>query len=363
MSANEKISRSSGCVFADLGVERPANLEQAQKVTPNEKHRETAAEILMDAIRASRAQSAEAGVEIVAHALAAFQREGMKRAAEIAREPVITGNQNAIEACVDFMEAWEMGADDAIGSIVKCILTEAGVVTVNAKNTAPVSQGRTYAVADLHGRLDLLEAALERIEAQADGGTIVFMGDYIDRGPDSKGVLDRLMAGPSKQSWRWVCLKGNHEDMMVGAIRGRYQPEWWIGNGGGETIVSFDGEVSAEYVGWAERLPTIYSDGKRIFVHAGVDEALALLDQTEETLLWSRVPRDHNYSHPEGYVVHGHTPFEEGPIILDGRANLDTGACWTGRLVVAVFDNAVPGGPISMIEVVDAGIRHFLAGE
>ncbi|MBZ9873099.1 serine/threonine protein phosphatase [Mesorhizobium sp. BR1-1-9] len=211
---------------------------------------------------------------------------------------------------------------------------------------------RTYVISDLHGRSDVLEAALERIEASPSGGKVVFTGDYVDRGPWSKEVVDRLMAGPTKPGWEWICLKGNHEDMMVGAIRGEYEQGWWIGNGGSHTLSSYpDFEVPQEHVEWMDKLPVCYSDGQRIFVHAGVDETLSLAQQTERDLVWSRVPKQRDYHHPEGYVVHGHTPFEDGPIVLQGRANMDTGAVWTGRLAIAVFDDDVSGAPIEIFTV------------
>jgi serine/threonine protein phosphatase 1 len=211
---------------------------------------------------------------------------------------------------------------------------------------------RTYVISDLHGRLDVLEAALERIELSPSGGTVVFTGDYVDRGPWSRGVVERLMAGPTVDGWKWICLKGNHEDMMVGAIKGEYEQGWWVGNGGGQTLASYpEFEVPADHVEWMEKLPLCYADGHRVFVHAGVDETLTLKEQTEHDLVWSRVPKMRDYQHPEGYVVHGHTPFEDGPIILGGRANLDTGAVWTGRLAVAVFDDDAPGAPIELLTV------------
>lgn len=210
---------------------------------------------------------------------------------------------------------------------------------------------KTYVISDLHGRLDVLEAALARIEASPSGGTVVFTGDYVDRGPRSKQVMRRLMDGPTVPGWKWICLKGNHEDMMVGAIRAEYEADWWIGNGGAQTISSFHGEVPKKYVDWAAALPITHVDAHRIYVHAGVDETLSLSEQTEHNLVWSRVPKMRDYHYPEGYVVHGHTPWEDGPIILDGRANLDTGAVWTGRLVVAVFDDAVAGKPVELLTV------------
>ncbi|MGO7089469.1 metallophosphoesterase family protein [Rhizobium leguminosarum] len=204
---------------------------------------------------------------------------------------------------------------------------------------------KTYVIADIHGRYDLLHAALERIEANQSGGTVVFTGDYIDRGPTSKQVMDRLMHGPTDDRWRWICLKGNHEDMMVACIRGQADMPWWLGNGGRETLISFGGVVPDEYITWAESLPQYHSDGERIFVHAGVDPTKTMADQTEAMLLWYRGTKHRDLSHPEGYVVHGHTPFEDGPIILEGRCNLDTGAVWTGKLAIAVFDDDVPGKP------------------
>ncbi|KQV28120.1 hypothetical protein ASC97_07165 [Rhizobium sp. Root1203] len=204
---------------------------------------------------------------------------------------------------------------------------------------------KTYVIADLHGRFDLLQSALERTETSPTGGTVVFMGDYIDRGPASKQVMDRLMAGPQDDRWRWVCLKGNHEDMMVACLRGQADLSWWIGNGGRETLQSFGGSVPIEYLMWADALPQYYADGKRIFVHAGADSTKPMCEQTEAMLLWYRCKRYQDVAHPDGYIVHGHTPFEDGPVILEGRCNLDTGAFLTGSLAVAVFDDDVPGKP------------------
>lgn len=204
---------------------------------------------------------------------------------------------------------------------------------------------KTYAIGDIHGRFDLLHAALQRIEASPSSGTIVFTGDYVDRGPASKEVMDCLMAGPKNPQWRWVCLKGNHEDMMVAALRGEADLDWWVGNGGGDTLRSFEGGVPEEYLAWADSLPQYHADGKRIFVHAGADPTKPMVEQTEAMMLWYRCAKLHDFHHPQGYVVHGHTPFDDGPVILEGRCNLDTGAVWTGHLAVAVFDDDVPGKP------------------
>lgn len=94
----------------------------------------------------------------------------------------------------------------------------------------------TYAIADLHGRYDLLDRALSSILLHSSGGTIVTLGDYVDRGPDSKLVIERLMSGlVGCSTWRLISLAGNHELMMLETIRKPLHPDWWIGNGGGAT--------------------------------------------------------------------------------------------------------------------------------
>lgn len=206
---------------------------------------------------------------------------------------------------------------------------------------------RTYAIGDLHGRYDLLEAALQRIEASPSGGRVVFTGDYVDRGPQSREIIERLMAGPTAPGWEWVCLKGNHEDMMVGALQAEYEMDWWIGNGGSHTLASYpDCTVPDSHLAWMAGLKLCFLDGHRVFVHAGIDETLLFEDQTERTMLWSRVGKHQDYTCRLGYVVHGHTAFDDGPIVLRGRVNIDTGAFFSGRLAVAVFDDDKPGPPM-----------------
>jgi serine/threonine protein phosphatase 1 len=140
--------------------------------------------------------------------------------------------------------------------------------------------------------------------------------------------------------------------MMVACLRGQADLPWWIGNGGRETLQSFGGEVSEKYIQWADSLPQYFLDGKRVFVHAGADPTKRMAEQTEAMMLWSRCSRHQDIAHPEGYVVHGHTPFEDGPVVLEGRCNLDTGAVWTGKMAVAVFDDDIPGKPERIFTIV-----------
>jgi serine/threonine protein phosphatase 1 len=230
------------------------------------------------------------------------------------------------------------------------------------------SSPRTYAVGDVHGRLDLLRMAVKAIADHVGGGQfrVVFLGDYVDRGPDSRGVIDFLMDLQGR--WPVTCLKGNHEELMVQAIGdpvGR-QLERWLEYGGDQTLKSYDLEpgddlaagVPGEHIRWMSTLPRTTGDGHRIYVHAGLMPGTPINRQKDETCLWIRERflqgRAGDF---EAHVVHGHTPVWEGkpdpaePELLGHRTNLDTGAFATGVLSVAVFDAATPGGPIEVLKV------------
>lgn len=208
---------------------------------------------------------------------------------------------------------------------------------------------KTYVIPDLHGRYDLMQMALESIEQNPNGGTVVFLGDYIDRGPQSRDVIMRLMRG-APDRWRWVCLKGNHEDMMVGTLHGPDE-QWWLQNGGTATLVSYDGNIPQAHLDWCEALPTWHDDGKRIFVHAAVDTKKPMIDQNPDVLMWMRYGDEETETkYPDRHIIHGHTPNRAGPELYEGRTNLDTGAVFTGRLCIAVFDDDKDGGPVEIRE-------------
>ena len=207
---------------------------------------------------------------------------------------------------------------------------------------------KTYVIADLHGRLDLLEAALARIEEHTPG-KVVFTGDFIDGGPQSRGVVARLIAGPG-DGWEWVFVRGNHEDMLLDCYSGK-NLSWWLKHGGRETIDSYSGEIDPAHIEWMRSLPRLYSDKHRVYVHAGVDECYDLDQQPAGLTQWYRYSKGDNDGYRGMHVVHGHTPRRKGPELLAHRTNLDTNALSTGRLVVGVFDDEKAGGPIEVIEV------------
>ena len=212
----------------------------------------------------------------------------------------------------------------------------------------------TYVIPDIHGRDDLLGRALADISAHAggEGGVIVAIGDYVDKGPHSREVVERLRVGIA--GWHLVALKGNHDAMMVAGLRDPAKLAAWMEKGGDTALASYGGEPSAvpeAHIAWLDQLRLMHVDTHRLYVHAGVDPELPLAQQNEATLLWKRYPKGYSGGFGERHVVHGHDNDPEGPLLYEGRSNLDTLAWRTGRLTVGVFDDDRPGGPVELIVV------------
>jgi serine/threonine protein phosphatase 1 len=213
----------------------------------------------------------------------------------------------------------------------------------------------TYVIPDIHGRHDLLIKALADIAAHAnsEAGTIVMIGDYVDKGPESKQVIDRLLSGVA-EGWRLIALKGNHDAMMVQALRDPSKMAPWIEKGGDTALASYGGDPAAvpqRHIAWLDGLRLMHVDNHRIYVHAGVDPGIPLSEQSEATLLWKRYPKGFPGGFGRLHVVHGHDNFPEGPLLYEGRTNLDTLAWRTGRMVIGMFDDDRPGGPVDFIVV------------
>jgi len=213
----------------------------------------------------------------------------------------------------------------------------------------------TYAIGDIHGCFTRLRNLLRHIEQHRGQNPyrLVFLGDYIDRGPRSRDTLELLIKTQASDPERVICLRDNHDDMALDAARGDWQ--MWLLNGGDATLRSYGvrhaRDLPREHLDWMGALPLAYADNKRFFVHAGVEPGVPLDEQDRFTLLWIREPflsdpRDHGR-----FVVHGHTPTEV-PELLPNRLNLDTGACFGGPLTAAVFDPRTTG-PLAFIT--DAG--------
>jgi serine/threonine protein phosphatase 1 len=223
----------------------------------------------------------------------------------------------------------------------------------------PNENTRVYAIGDIHGRLDLLERAIAAIERDVEGhgpaALTVTLGDYIDRGPESRGVLDRLAANPFPTPH--VALKGNHEAFLAAFLADPTLGPQWCQFGGLETLHSYGVPVSrsvfgrsyvkaaqalgaalpASHVNFLQSLKSSHSHGKYFLCHAGVRPGVPLDRQDEHDLLWISgefLNSDMNFGK---VVVHGHTPVEQ-PEVLPNRINIDTGAFASGRLTCVALD-------------------------
>lgn len=227
---------------------------------------------------------------------------------------------------------------------------------------AAMTDALTYAIGDIHGCSDLLERLLARIEAHASGKayTFVFLGDYIDRGPDSAGVIRLLRAVQRRAPERVVCLMGNHESMLLAALSEPGGADHWRRNGGDATLASFGVEepaaIPGEVLDWIEALPSVHSDVTRWYVHAGFRPGCAVPDPDIHSRLWIRDPflsQDHDFGR---HVVHGHSPQMRGrPDMRAYRTNLDTAAVYGGTLTAGVFtDRAGPAVEFLSVRAEDA---------
>ena len=218
-----------------------------------------------------------------------------------------------------------------------------------------------YAIGDIHGRLDLLDRLLGRlvddmVDQRALVPTLVFLGDYIDRGPDSCGVIDRLIAVSKLVST--VFLRGNHEAMLLDALQRPDMVAGWGRSGGYETMLSYGivvprdpgpdectdlsealrRDMPGSHRIFYNSLERAFLCGDYAFVHAGVRPGAPFDAQTEDDLIWIREPflsdkRDHGK-----VVVHGHTPVR-APEFRPNRIAIDTGAFATGRLSCLALDS------------------------
>jgi diadenosine tetraphosphatase ApaH/serine/threonine PP2A family protein phosphatase len=216
---------------------------------------------------------------------------------------------------------------------------------------------RIYAVGDVHGRADLLEPLLVRIDADLAAHPIsqqvqVFLGDYIDRGPNSREVLDLLIK--RRRQREMICLMGNHETFAAEFIGNPSVWQAWKAGGGVSTLLSYGVAASldsdpqqlsiafgqalpADHSRFLANLPLSYTCGDFFFCHAGVRPKIPLQQQRPSDLLWIRDDFILHEEHFGKVIVHGHTPTTE-PDIRPNRINIDTGAYATGRLTCLVLE-------------------------
>lgn len=222
-----------------------------------------------------------------------------------------------------------------------------------------------YAIGDIHGHLGLLKAAHDLIAADMarhGAGPVVHLGDLVDRGPDSRGVIDFLIDGLAAGQ-DWVVLKGNHDRMFSRFLTDPWQPEpglrpdltWlYFKLGGPDTLRSYGvahagdrpvDKVHAEalaavpqsHVDFLANRPTLHRAGDCAFVHAGIRPGIALDAQTETDLVWIRDPFLTETASFGPLVVHGHTAIDAATH-YGNRLNLDSGAAYGGPLSAVVIE-------------------------
>lgn len=216
---------------------------------------------------------------------------------------------------------------------------------------------RIYAVGDIHGRRDLLDKINEMIATDAERSpiaknTVIYLGDYVDRGPESSAVLDALST-QRLHDFETVHLMGNHDFYMIRFLDGEANYENWLDNGGDDTLASYGVPVSLgperarrtlldtippHHRAFLEHLKLSHRIGNVVFAHAGIDPTHTPDDQVPEKLMWIREPFL-DWPHPmDVVVVHGHTPRPE-PEVAHHRVGVDTLAWRSGTLTAAVLEN------------------------
>lgn len=208
---------------------------------------------------------------------------------------------------------------------------------------------------DIHGRADLLELLLEKIWADATTGTLIFLGDYVDRGPATKAVVDCLI-GLERPGWDIIKLRGNHEQVMLEFLNNPETYQAWRSFGGAETLLSYgirppmfsdakelektrDALAAAlppAHLVFLNGLPYFQLVGDYYFVHAGIRPGVSLERQSPDDMLWIREEFLLSTVDFGKIVVHGHSPSER-PIVKPNRIGIDTGAYATGRLTAVKF--------------------------
>jgi serine/threonine protein phosphatase 1 len=210
--------------------------------------------------------------------------------------------------------------------------------------------GRLFAIGDIHGCPDELQALLNAIGAR-EGDTVVFVGDYIDRGPSARAVID-LVTELGKSHAEAVFLKGNHEDMMLSflGMPGNYG-ESFLFNGGMATLESYGlkehdltearDRIPPQHLEFLSNLAVSYLRPPYLFVHAGILPTRQLEDQQTEDMLWIRQEFIMNPHRIDATVVFGHTPMRGVMIDLPYKLGIDTGLVYGGKLTCVEFTEGV----------------------
>jgi serine/threonine protein phosphatase 1 len=218
---------------------------------------------------------------------------------------------------------------------------------------------RIYAIGDIHGCARQLDHLHVRIAEDLgrrpiDSALLLHIGDYVDRGADTAGVISRLVDGSPIPGMDMVNLMGNHESTMLEALSGdRAAGTDWLFAGGKAALESYGIDPEGPRDRWAAVIPQSHQDflrnlvlmhreGGYAFIHAGVRPGVALEDQARDDLLRSRQPFLYSEADFGALVVHGHTPVK-APVVRHNRIGIDTGAVFGGKLTCVVLEDETLG--------------------
>jgi serine/threonine protein phosphatase 1 len=219
-------------------------------------------------------------------------------------------------------------------------------------------ENRYYCFPDIHGCYDLLEQALAFVyKENPEGGKIIFLGDYIDRGPNNLGVLRAMMNPP--ENWEFVTLLGNHELMFVDSYMNGTE---FYDKRTAKEIAGFDPDEFVMYehirqgidrsiIEWMYNLKICHIEDKNVFAHAFYDDKRKPDEQVARDAVWMRMDDWMTFQNSNQglYLTHGHTPRKHGPVKSPNRTNLDCGAVFYGRFVIAEYYKDVQG-PVAFHE-------------
>lgn len=189
----------------------------------------------------------------------------------------------------------------------------------------------TYVIGDIHGCYEQLRKLIDKIPLSTSD-KLIFLGDYIDRGPSSKEVIEFLTQ--LSKNYECIFIRGNHEQMLLDYVQRGMNLQLWYFNGAGATLRSYGGieKIPKSHLEFFRSTKLYYIMDEKLFVHAGVKPGVPLKKQKESDLLWIR--DEFIYSKnplPDFTVIFGHTPFDR-PLIQPDKIGLDTGCVYGGRL-------------------------------
>lgn len=244
-------------------------------------------------------------------------------------------------------------------SILRRLLPNSAQSALSRLNLPP--DHRVYCVGDIHGRCDLLVELHRQIEQDLRGyrgnTSLIYLGDYLDRGSSSAEVIDTLLNQPLAMD-EVIHLRGNHEQAMLDFLQNAEQGRNWLGYGGLETLLSYRATIGRmpsssddlealrerlseslppSHLAFLQQTPLFHSLGDCLFVHAGINPNLPLTEQRAEDLLWIKEGFTLSEQRWEKVIIHGHT-ISEKPEVCHNRIGLDTGAFLSGILTCGVFE-------------------------